>query len=515
MHYRELFEPNDTQYYQLLQRFLRAPGQQLAISTVMVDLDWTKYKATKAFTTLNNDLAVIGGDQPAFLDEYDHGVWHANHVSTLTLQQLGLLYLQRSSLMPVFEYHFFYSQRMTKTDYMEATHFANSVFYAAEKKITKQIATLETPQSAPLITDAEHSIRLQLFQLYYAAYNGLAAPFAELDDQLTQVVAALASVCQTHWQPTQVDKLKIFLAIWLLRIKDQHPINTQLLAHLAIARRPEGFVEAITAHVGDWVTPTETELDYLYSFMVIQQFIPEPDLSQLVDVHSVPLAFQLTADLLQELTATQLLKDGVVLADTGIEPLLFNLNLQLATFYIEPTTFIAADQIGFFQDLYPEFDLLISHFLQRLQDHGLNLTQARLVNLYFSYMFVFIQALRPELLRLQVTVTVDFSQGPLYTDYIAQSLTTFHNANLVVDHHLSEHTDLYLSDAYAQAVRADQVIWQNPPTPSDWAALADQLVALKQAKSTTAFLATHANMPIAPNASQTPTAINLTPEMGQ
>lgn len=91
---------------------------------------------------------------------------------------------------------------------------------------------------------------------------------------------------------------------------------------------------------------------------------------------------------------------------------LLQIHLQFTTFYIEPTTFINPNQMKFFSDLYPTFDIAIRKMIGSLQQRtDLHLTSDMAVNLYFSYMFALINSIPPELMKDQVHICVDFSEA--------------------------------------------------------------------------------------------------------
>jgi len=71
----------------------------------------------------------------------------------------------------------------------------------------------------------------------------------------------------------------------------------------------------------------------------------------------------------------------------------------------------------------------------------------------------------------KVHICVDFSEGPLYTDYIFDLLQTYNTGNLVLTRHLSAQTDIYLSDFYTSSVKQQQLVWRNPPQTQDWVLL--------------------------------------------
>jgi hypothetical protein len=70
---------------------------------------------------------------------------------------------------------------------------------------------------------------------------------------------------------------------------------------------------------------------------------------------------------------------------------------------------------------------------------------------------------------------------------VTSNLVTFNNAHLVVTNNLNDDFDLYLSDFYSNDVTVPEVVWQNPPTPTDWSELADLVITLKQNKVAALF----------------------------
>lgn len=46
---------------------------------------------------------------------------------------------------------------------------------------------------------------------------------------------------------------------------------------------------------------------------------------------------------------------------------LLNVNLQLTSFYIEPTTFVRENSVKFFKKSYPSFDIVINRFLKTFE----------------------------------------------------------------------------------------------------------------------------------------------------
>lgn len=90
------------------------------------------------------------------------------------------------------------------------------------------------------------------------------------------------------------------------------------------------------------------------------------------------------------------MEDTVPLNHLDLTGQLLRVNLQFTTFYVEPTTFISPNQIDFFRELYPIFDLLIRDFIKQLrQTSAFRFSPQMVVNLYFSYMFAMINTILP------------------------------------------------------------------------------------------------------------------------
>ena len=227
---------------------------------------------------------------------------------------------------------------------------------------------------------------------------------------------------------------------------------------------------------------SDEELNYLYTFLMVQNYLPVD--ATVFNPQIMPVAAKLTDQFMSNVVAHHILVDPQQLSQLPLRDKIFNIHIQFTTFYIEPTTFVDASQVSFFQESYPLFDEIVSSFILGLKQQTLiQFSTKDATNLYFSYMFALINAIPNELLVDKVYICVDFSQGDLYTDYIISTLQAFNNAHIVIEENVSEHTDIYLSDFYSRFITQTQIIWQDPPTPTDWAQLADTIVATKKAQN--------------------------------
>ncbi|WP_179394043.1 hypothetical protein [Lacticaseibacillus absianus] len=485
MNYSFLFDKDDQRHYAILRSILQRATVALDKRTLSEQWDLTAYQINKAFEMINLDLKALDPPVPAYLDESTRGFWRANNITTYTLQQLALTYLHRASAFLVLEYHFFYSNQMTRREYIKRQSISTPAFYSVAAKLNTDLeaAGFFTPTGS--VTDPEFTTRLSLFELYYTMYAGVAPAFPELDALVDRLFTAIGPLLGTL-KPTQTTKLRLFMKLWLLRVQNSETFQAPLLDPTLVTPTGQTLQRACGAVLASTIPVSATELDYLYLFLIAQGYLPLPDAPCLAA--AFPQATTLTDSLMAALSEQGGLFATQALDQTELRETLYHLHLQFTTFFIEPTTFIDPEAVTFFRELYPGFDIVLVQFIQTIgHTTALPLTTTMATNLYFSYMFALISAIPPQMMNDQVYVCVDFSQGPLYTDYIITTLNAFTQAHLVIQTTATAKTDIYISDFRATGVRAAQVIWQNPPTPNDWSQLADMILMIRQAKTSRLF----------------------------
>ncbi|KRK72657.1 hypothetical protein [Lacticaseibacillus nasuensis] len=479
MNFTALFNQSDQTTYAILQALMQRTDLTRTTTSLAADYDLTPYQLNKYFETINADLQTVTTGTPAYLDASQRGVWRAHGLTTYMVQRIGLLALQRSNLFIVFEYEFFYKNRLAKRDYINQHAISTPNFYLMTNSLHTLLANEHFYAATGGATNPESIIRLHLFELYYTAYTGVATPFAELNASVEPLLQCCADFIGHPLRPTQVTKLSLFIKIWQLRIQNGETLTADALTLSALPAESQTFIAQLQAVTTP--APSAREAGYLLAFLLTQQFAPLPDAALAT---TFPAVKPLTANFMGLLTAQSALIDCSRLDLDRLTASLNQLHLQLVTFFVEPTTFIDPTQMQFFQELYPGFDVVINAALQHLEQVSTTpLTPKLRVNLYFSYMFALISAIPPRAVNDEVFICVDFSEGALYSDYVIQTLAAFSHAHIVVEDNVSTETDIYISDYHSDLVDAPQVIWQNPPTPTDWSDLADMILTTKHDKT--------------------------------
>lgn len=485
MYFDFLLNKNDRICLAMLRQFSQLSVPTIDRQTLLTDYDITNFHLNKYFESINEDLAAVSDDQPCYLDEAVKGVFHAHHLTTYIVQKVTLMYLKRATGYPVFEFQFFYDQIQTAADYRDAHFITKPVFFRYAKQLKQAYEDEGFYDIAGVAQSEEFVIRLRLFQLYYTTFSGIEAPFPELDDSVQRLMDACVPFFSESLSPTQEVKLSTLIKIWLLRLRNQATIQAVELADNLRDETYHALFKQLQTVLPSDIALSEAEQDYVYSFLLTQGFI---ELNDATITAAFPLAAKITQQFVDFIKDQHFMEDTVPLNHLDLTGQLLRVNLQFTTFYVEPTTFISPNQIDFFRELYPIFDLLIRDFIKQLrQTSAFRFSPQMVVNLYFSYMFAMINTIPTEAMKDRIYVCVDFSEGVLYANYVIRSLEGFNHAHIVVQHQLTEATDIYISDFHAPKVSQPQVIWLDPPTPQDWSDLADLILAQKQARLTTLF----------------------------
>lgn len=482
MNFDFLFNKNDRICIQIFRLLNTQTTHTIPVDVLKNQFDLTSYQVNKFYDSMNADLAAvtIAGAPPCYIETEIKGIWHIHHFDTYTLHRLAVSYYTRSTPLKIMAYKFFYSELQTSVAYSKQNFISTSAFFHGTQALNKELTQQGFYQTTNAQYSLEFTIRTHLFQFYYANFTGSKICFPELTATADQLIAACQPLITTTLVPTQRAKLAIFFKILILRLNNQQPltdfaINPQLYqGHATAFAQPlQAILPALTA----------AEIDYIYCFLITQDFI---QLQTDLITTCFPEVTTLTQYFMMLVTTQEILLPNINLDQTGLYAAILRINMQIVALYIEPTTFIDADQIQFFEELYPAYDTIIRQYLRYLRRYNKQtLSDSMTINLYFSYMFALINEIPIDNLNEQVFICVDFSQGTLYSNYVIQSLTAFKHAHIVVERDICDHTDLYISDFHADTVKQPQVIWQDPPTPTDWSKLSDLILALKQQKVAT------------------------------
>lgn len=143
-------------------------------------------------------------------------------------------------------------------------------------------------------------------------------------------------------------------------------------------------------------------------------------------------------------------------------------------------TFVDPTKMPFFNETYPAIDAVVKQLLGEVaKRRQLYIDQDVLTQLYYTYMLILLEHLPVKFLSRTVKITVDFSNGPIFTKYIVAQLQQFALLNIEIMMELTEETDIFLSDQSFAELDCEQMIWESPPLAADWEQLGDMIVRIK------------------------------------
>lgn len=157
MKYSVFFEKDDNLKYEILRTIIHHPGMTVSQNQLFSQLDLSPYRLEQAVNDLNADFQTL--QQPeSHIDLTQKGVITGFKLSTLLLQEISLMYINRSPLFTVLQYHFFYDHVVTKTLFREQHFLSKTGFYTAEIKVKQLLQDSDLFDSQTASDDPEYTI---------------------------------------------------------------------------------------------------------------------------------------------------------------------------------------------------------------------------------------------------------------------------------------------------------------------------------------------------------------------
>ncbi|ANZ60900.1 hypothetical protein [Secundilactobacillus paracollinoides] len=81
MNYATLFNDDDQTSFIVLHLLTDSDSGTISRAELAEKLELTRYQLDKCFDNLNNDLSLVAGEAPSYVDEAIQGIWHVNNVT--------------------------------------------------------------------------------------------------------------------------------------------------------------------------------------------------------------------------------------------------------------------------------------------------------------------------------------------------------------------------------------------------------------------------------------------------
>lgn len=364
-------------------------------------------------------------------------------------------------------------------------HFVSpSKTYARRKEIIaffKKYTSVKVKKNILIGTEIE--LRNILFSLLSEAFNGSYFPFSEENKvQTNQLVEYLISLFQLRLTQTQNKKLRLFISIAITRINTKNLVEENFF-------QAEGPILIGLIQLLKKLFPKTSradlcaEISYVLLYLFLEHDIQSPiieDIDFSFFAKNKELSNQIAQEIIEQVEEVYQFncRDEVkVTYKEKIEKI--NLGHQYFEFY--SSSFSTKKQIQFIYETYPVYSQIVEKVVLKYSEKFPFNHQNLTIRLFYDYIFLLMNCLPIHEVEKPIHVCIDFSQGQSYTEYIIKQIEGFKTLNLVVERQLTSKTDIFITDYLLDNLAKKQIIWKNPPTPTDWKYFGDTVVQIKQA----------------------------------
>lgn len=483
MNFNDFLEEDGRFKYYILELLANKGNSYLSVGKLMDILLLSKYKVSNYLSEIKADCHTLNMDVQ--LEIYESGEIICENILPREVRLLRLHYLKQSNLFKIFEAYLCAKSEVNNEYLMTKLYVGQTKFYQYRSELIKLLEERQIKIVKNQLQGKEENIRLFAFEVYYYFYNGIEWPLEENKSAVKEISVFVSQLFRLSLAPTKKSKLDLFLSVQVVRLKAQNFLNTELQTNFQEKYFDQWNRVALFFKRNFQLSEEclRKEVDFLFSFLGIQEYL-DKEIAIKIETSDERID-AVTAGLMKAVEESQHLQSVENLHSylPELETALRRVNQKLFTFYIEPTTFISEEQITFFEESYPIFHEIIHRFLEGVnRKYGYDFSDEKKTNLYYDYMFVFLDQLPVDILPDKVYICIDFSQGYAYVRYIEKMLGYFSNLNIVIEKKVTSHTDIYISDFLDFSLMCEQIIWKNPPIALDWERLGNIIIKIKGEK---------------------------------
>lgn len=291
--------------------------------------------------------------------------------------------------------------------------------------------------------------------------------------------------CTLIWKitPTESQRKQInyFVTIGILRSKNQHHIPENDNKYLVEVLSQEQVLLFMKHLSKDWYMLEKNALlvtRYSVTFLINTNNLPVSELKFLKNFSDIQSVTNQQINIIKDLVGTSLVDADIIdfqnkllKANTRILSPFFKTDL----FFTEQHWHYAQSLLnGAVKNLIAEFAAIISNA------NSAPFNEQEVAQIKKDYTLIILPKLSIHNLILPVHIVVDFSEGNLFNDYVASGIQSITGLNIKIDQHVSNLTDIYLTDTFNPSYTKQQIIWPSMPKKSDWQQLKTYIINLQK-----------------------------------
>lgn len=464
----DILEENDYYKTLLVRQLEHYNNQEVTEYKICIELEISKYKLEQFIFVLNKELI----ENHIYVNK--EGILIYNPITTVDLEKLKYLYIQRSEQFKLLQYIVEGEKNVKK--FSEKEFISLPQVYRKRTELTlflKNELGLSL-KGMKLIANNELNLRNKLYDLYYFYFGGFKLPFSKkIDVKCKEIQKIVVASIPNRLSKTELSKLNVFICIQTSRCLLGHVLLEEEIINLnsmVQIKTEELNLPALTSY---GIPNTEKLLLMVYiglnvskrSILITNEsFLKELILifKNLLKHYLVPSSY-LTNEFLQKCL-----------------PIFVNWFI----FSNRATTFIEENQINYFKEMYPVFHSIsfnfVDEYCRNLFVDEIDSTQ--LAKYYYDVIFFLIGNIPVTEVEPIVNICVDFSHGEIYNGFIKRNIENYKDLTIHLQDFSDNTTDIYLSDIYLPNLVPQQIIWRNPPTSNDWVLFAEHVLAIREVK---------------------------------
>lgn len=474
-----VLETEDYQNLLLFAYIEASPTHMVSIKTIEEEFDLTYFKANRLMANLIQDLEKLELDQYFYIEK-ENGEYLYKKNGLDSINRLLWMYCRRSLRFNLIDYLLKHPEA-TIEEFSSEAYISLTKAYKVRKSV--QLFFKQYHLTGFNTQDAQEELRLRLVltQLYYHAFKDYETPFKQHEVKRADY---LVDAIETQRIMTiSSDAQRIFLKFYCLiaGVRSRQGYSFDVLPEWAQkAQQCQTPIEQVKQDLPTGMLPIEdNEAAYLIQMLDVLDWL----MPVVAPKYAVPMAFKQTVGQVLQTSFQKYSQTAQLdLTDSGIIEKLWHLcqkyyydgNIVIDGFFYTDLDVFKENYYELYQACLDFIDQLeTQQLLKHVKDHKtfvMEMLMLALNNLDFDQFIP------------NVVITINFSLGKSYNDFIEANLRALPFANIQINNHYSDQTDIYLADVLSRKIESKYIIWNSPPNAADWEIFGNLVARIKGEK---------------------------------
>ncbi|MDR3189594.1 MAG: helix-turn-helix domain-containing protein [Lactobacillaceae bacterium] len=487
----------DTPDYKKLQilAILENNADLMALKIIGEQLDLSSYQLTKCIEMIEADVQHIDTyNEPFKLEIKNKHIRLVDKPACSIVNAFGHYYAKNSRFAPFIK-SFLVEDVIRQRDFLENNFISQTSFFEIKNDLAEKLGMIDIQISPKLTLFGDELFIRSFFYNYYLNFHqdpdfpmpaDIKAKTIELMDELTGAL----NISLTH---TDQIKLMYYLSVSARRLEHEHFIDENIVNRKSYKKNkniwPADLLDKtftiLTKHYptiapAHLKTEASAFLNCLYAENMMSinfETLPhDPDLAKLINLFedSVSATFNLE----------KIFYDDIF--DAEFQENLQRFFFRLVNYGYPQATLFDVENLTFLETQYSKLFAFAHAFVQQMY-HALHGKVAffKLYQAEIAYDLLFLLISNPKIAYLAQTVhiAIDFTYGKAYNDYIKKNIISLKSLRLIVSDHVTDETDILISNHVPDYENVLKLQWTNPPTTNDWDDLRNILLTIKETKN--------------------------------